>query len=544
MGLTKNDYEDPILRIAIGEESLYYFTIIYFPELFKSLIPAFHGDWYKLMKFVDLETGMRYTYLILLAFRESAKSSLAKIKIIHDICYKKKKLISYVCYEKERSGEALFDIATWLQTNKALIQDFGNLFYSSDGDKKAEKKTINNFVTSNGVRVTAVSIRQSMRGRVFEFDRPDCYVIDDFENNITKKSAVVTRKVIDFFKELMTGLAANAEVMFLCNRVSDVGSVQWLIDAAEGNRDFRFSEVAVIEGGKSVWPSKFALTDVEADDLNFFIEDPSRHVVSLESKKRTMNADGSKTFEQEMLNQAESQGDRFFNVDLIDKRLAVLKAKEWQDQEPSKTVGKNQIPRNDYYKKDGDWKRWGDPIKAHTNAISADVSEGYGHDSSVIQVFDLTECRQIAEYESSLCPPDILAKLMVVEGRASGDAILAPERNSIGVAVVNGIKAAGYFNIFREKAVDKITEKPIQKFGWHTNAKTKPQMLFEFKRDFELGLIEINSELLLREMRAFTNTDIDKRPFDPEISNHFDRLIAICIAWQMKKVNQIKGFKT
>ena len=67
-------------------------------------------------------------------------------------------------------------------------------------------------------------------------------------------------------------------------------------------------------------------------------------------------------------------------------------------------------------------------------------------------------------------------------------------------------------------------------------------MLFEFKRDFEAGLIEINSIPLLREMRAFTNSDVNYSNFDPEASNHFDRLMAICIAWQARNIKQIKGF--
>ncbi len=459
---------------------------------------------------------------------------LIKIKVLRDICYKRKKLIGYICYEKDKSGEALFDIATWLQTNKLILNDFGNLFYSASyDDKKPEKKTINNFVTSNGVRVTAFSIRQSVRGRVFEFDRPDCYVIDDFENNITKKSAVMTKKCIAFLKELMTGLAAGAEVIFLCNKISDTGSVQWLIDTGHKNPDFRKSEVSVIEKGQSTWPDKFALTDEEARIQNKKKEDPSTFAKSLESLKRTMNADGTKTFEQEMLNQAQVEGDRFFDIDKIDQRIKVLQEKVWQDQDPKKP---------NYQKREGNWIRWGVPNKDHMNVVAADISEGFGNDSSVIEDFDTTEGFQYAEYESDHCPPDILGNMMVEEGKDGGYCVLIPERNSVGVGTILTIKNSGYINIFREKTVDKISEKPILKYGYHTNGKTKPIMLFDFKRDFEAGLIQINSIHLLREMRAFTNSDVSYKNFDPEASNHFDRVMAACIAWQGRNVKQIKGY--
>ena len=370
--ITSEDLNIPEIRKKLGEKSLFFFALGYFPQLFKFKVPTFHKKWYKLLRFYGVDERIDekkfFTFLILLGFRDSAKTTLAKIKLVRDICYKRKKLISYVCYEKEKSGEALFDIATWLQTNQLIIHDFGNLFESAEYDnKRPEKKTINNFVTSNGVRVTAFSIRQSVRGRVFEFERPDCYVIDDFENNLTKKSAVMTRKVIDFMKELIGGIAAGAEVIFLCNKISDTGSVQWLIDTAEKNPDFRFSEVAAIENGVSTWPEKFVLTDAEAQEINSKKLDPSTFVVSLESKKRTMNADGTKTFEQEMLNQPLTEGERFFDTEKIDLRIAHLKSIQWQNEDPNKP---------NYKSVEGDWIRWGIPNKDHLNGVAGDIFWG------------------------------------------------------------------------------------------------------------------------------------------------------------------------
>jgi hypothetical protein len=552
MPITEKDLNDPLIRKALAEKSDLYFTMIYFPHLFKSLIPEFHKRWYKLFDFRRLDTGERFTYLILMAFRESAKTSLAKIKIVKNICLKRKKLISYVCYEKEASKAALFDIATWLQTNQLLVEDYGNLFYSKDLEsKQSQQKTISNFVTANGVRVMAKSIRQSTRGTIFDVDRPDCYVLDDFENNVTKKSAVITRKVIDFFKELMTGLSANAEVIIPCNKISDTGSVQWLLDTALNNPEFVVEDVPVIIDGKSVWPSKFALTDEEAKEFNSKVEDPKKWCVSLESKKRTMNADGKKTFEQEMLNQPLVEGDRFFDMKKIDARLAVLRAKEYQSDD---------IKKPNYYYQDGDWKRWYETEKFENKdeeglmnfrnsngdhiVVAADVSQGYGKDSSVIQVLNCTKGKQIAEYESNRCPIDLLSTLMMEEGKKAGNCLLCPERNSIGVGVIENLKNNSYLNMYREKTIDSITEKPVHKFGFHTNGKTKSPMLFEFKRDFEKGLIEINSMPLLREMRSFTNTDVSYKNFDPEASNHFDRVMAFAIAWRMRDQRQAMGFLT
>ena len=147
---------------------------------------------------------------------------------------------------------------------------------------------------------------------------------------------------------------------------------------------------------------------------------------------------------------------------------------------------------------------------------------------------------QLAEYESNRCPTDVLALLMKNEAVSAKNCLICPERNSIGVAVINELKHLDYWEIYRERVVDKVTEQIITKFGWHTNSKTKPLMLFELKRDFEAGLIEINSKPLLREMRSLTNGDVTYSNFDPEASNHFDRVIAMAIGWQMR--NAVQSF--
>jgi len=67
--------------------------------------------------------------------------------------------------------------------------------------------------------------------------------------------------------------------------------------------------------------------------------------------------------------------------------------------------------------------------------------------------------------------------------------------------------------------------------------------LLEFRKDFELGLIEINSIPLLKEMRAFSVEDSRRREDSgDDTSAHFDRVIAFAIAYQMRKYKKIKGF--
>lgn len=530
-------------RKALGKKSLFYFGLIYFPQMFTYESAPFHKRWAKKMSFkrkVIDEDGssswVKFTYFILMAFRGSAKTSWAKIKVVRDICYGRRKYIGYVCYEMDASKAALLDIANWLQTNKRIIRDFGNLYFDPEMEKnRSKEKGKGNFVTTNGIRVKALSIRKSVRGAVKDFDRPDAYVCDDFENNITKKSAALTRKAIDFFKELFSGMADDAEVIFVCNRISDIGSVQFLIDTAEENPEWDMEDVPVYDEKGITWPERFVMTDKEAEEVNKGRDIPKK---SIESIRNNLNNDGTMTFEQEYLNQPLVEGDRFFKVEPIDKRIAILKAREWQSADPKKEF---------YREIDENWIIWGefDPKKRY--AIAGDVAEGYGLDSSTIEVWDLDGGDQLMEFESNQVPPDLLAEYMFQKYKdakgAGSRVIVTPERNAIGIATVNHLKSLNCHDIFREKAIDKITERPVAKYGWSTNSKTKPTMLFEFKRDWENGLIGINSIKLLREMRAFSNKDVTNTLFDPEISQHYDRLMAACIAWQMRKQQMIKGVR-
>jgi hypothetical protein len=58
----------------------------------------------------------------------------------------------------------------------------------------------------------------------------------------------------------------------------------------------------VIENGEITWKDRYVMTDKEQYERNKMIENKREWVFSLESLKRTMNKDGRRVFEQEMLN--------------------------------------------------------------------------------------------------------------------------------------------------------------------------------------------------------------------------------------------------
>src|SRR5690348_17349009 len=107
-----------------------YFAIYNFPEYFGFKIPDFHYEMHDDLQ--DLLTS-RISYLIWMMFRESAKTTVARMFVVYCICMNKKRYINWDSYDKENAEAALFMVATSLQGNKKIIADFGQLYWIDRG---------------------------------------------------------------------------------------------------------------------------------------------------------------------------------------------------------------------------------------------------------------------------------------------------------------------------------------------------------------------------------------------------------------------------
>ena len=533
-------------RKSVCETSILMFSITYFPHYFTHLLAQFHYDLTTLLDAI----GNEFHHLILIGFRWCAKTTYGgKIKAVHSIVYKKSRYVIFWSFEEEASKDNLFDIARELQENELILADFGQLYFEEDEkiwkgshskviSKRSKKTWIGNFLTSNGVRVQATSMKKTLRGKMFAAARPDLLIFDDFENNNTKKSIAMTRRAISYFDEMLWALAPWAICVYNCNRISDNGSVAWLEDKASGNPDWQKWEQDVYSVTKEfvkqknwtvieeevydiVWKDKYVETDEEAlavnDERWEKYHDRSRFVQSLETIKRTMNKDWRKVFEQEYRNQPLVEWDRLFDSEKVDANL-----KRAQEIEPEI---------------DWAWQVYKRFEIGHKYIIGVDVSEGIGLDSSTIEVLDITDSvvEQVAEFESNTTDPIMLVKEIVQASKNYNDCLATVERNSVWVSVIALMKEKDMEHLLTmHTAFDHISQQKYSKYGWQTNASSKPKMLFDFKTIFHNWEIIINSVPLLREMRGFSNLDVSHKRFDPtdELSRHFDRLMAMAIGLQ------------
>jgi phage terminase large subunit-like protein len=289
-------------RLFLCEHSFLLFAIYYFSKYFHYALAPYH---YEMSK--DLEDLLKQDIreVAWIMYRESGKTSFAKLFVVWCIAYKKKRYLNIDAFDRENAERILFDVAFELTDNKRLLADFPPLFSRKRAVDEIKQNRINNFVTENGIRVEAHSTQESMRGRVHLDQRPDLLICDDIETNKTKDSEAYTKQVRDHLSEALAGMSTDGNIIYLGNYLTEFGNIQALIDRAETDKKLRIRNVPVVIDGRPAWPAKYAMTDAEAEGTN---------KVSLEDKQRQL---GSYVYSYEMLNQPVDEAMAEFKKDFV-----------------------------------------------------------------------------------------------------------------------------------------------------------------------------------------------------------------------------------
>jgi hypothetical protein len=92
---------------------------------------------------------------------------------------------------------------------------------------------------------------------------------------------------------------------------------------------------------------------------------------------------------------------------------------------------------------DGQYKLWDQPDRNHLYVVGVDVAEGVGQDSTVVQVIDVTDLRQINQVatfaSNTITPSEFTPKLYEIL-QQWGMPLLLSERNSCGAQVVDNLR--------------------------------------------------------------------------------------------------------
>lgn len=183
-------------------------------------------------------------------------------------------------------------------------------------------------------------------------------------------------------------------------------------------------------------------------------------------------------------------------------------------------------------RKYGDLLIWEHPLKNFNYVIGVDASEGRGGDNAVIEVLNAYTGEQVAEFANNYTPPDKLAALAIQIGHYYNNALIVPESNNHGHAVIQVLRPA-YFNLYRRETVDTLSGSKNEIIGWNTSGMTKPLLVDNLEEAVREKQIQIHSDDLLKELKIFVQTDESgKQGYGAEGSGKDDRVIAVGLAVQ------------
>jgi hypothetical protein len=463
---------------------------VMYPRYFTSPAAPFHRDMAEMMILAYCGKplpGKKSNYLNL-GFRGCAKTTYTKLFLTFAILNDRaesRKYIKVLTRNQGNSRQIVTDVYNLMLEVREL---YGDYFLKDNKDKKQEE-TMGSFTTNDGRKLLSGTIGMTQRGHLQDASRPDFILFDDVEDRESIVSLPMTESTISRIDEALAGLSADGKWVCNGNYISDEGVIQWFI-----NMDSVFVHKITIadEEGNPTWGERYdkkKIEELRLDALDFYGEymcDPSRADTAFFDRAR-VDADMEKT-EQPYL---ESAGVRY----------------------------------------------WGEYQPHHAYSIGGDVGEGIGRDHSAMGGWDFGQLdggrsRFMIEYINNRIAPDLFGHEMMRVGREFGNCLLAPERNNVGHGTIAAMR--GYPNIYTARDETNRKIKITEKFGWTTNRKTKPQMFFEFRKDYNDGLIEIPSLNLLKEMRAYTTMDLQDNRIGM-ITRHFDLLTAAVIGYQMKK---------
>lgn len=504
-------------RKFICEESFPYFCFYYHSDYFTYESPEYHWNF-----FDDCEklVSGELRDALWIAFRESAKTTVAKMFVEWCICYKKKSYIAWDSYDGANAESALFDIALTLQTNKRILKDFGQLYRKRKKHKtKAEQeedeptiKTLGNFITENKVKVERFTTQESARGRISGKNRPDLFIFDDIENTITKESLALTSKIIRHVDEVNSGLQNTGAVLYLGNYITEEGVIAHIRNRLEGKSGKIVRNIKVIEAGKPAWPGKYVMTNKEALEKNVQVP-REEHVISLEQKRLDL---GEVVFNTEMMNDPGKSGDYYFDREKV--RVALEKAK-------------------DPIKDSAGFKTWAIFDARHRYGLGADTAEGIGADSCTTTVMDFSHrpAQVVATYKNNEIPPSTFAHEIVRHALYFGEAFVIPEINNTGYATLAELINIPYTNMYQREVKNKTTDKVTKEYGFRTTSGTKYDLFSQFKTAFEDGDIEIFDKDLLTEMYHYTKQAIRLLRKEDGMTRHFDLLQSAVLAWEARR---------
>ncbi len=182
----------------------------------------------------------------------------------------------------------------------------------------------------------------------------------------------------------------------------------------------------------------------------------------------------------------------------------------------------------------GQWRVWGWRQPGRRYLISGDPCGGSaGKDSAHMVVGDVDSLDQLACFHGKPDPEEF-ARQMYRAGWLWRDdsgrpAVIAPEANNIGHAVLAYLREWGYPNIWATKRFDQRRDADVVREGWLTTSATRPVMIAALQEGLRHGLLGVRDKLAIGEFQRFISNPDKGDRFEAMEGYHDDRVMAWAI---------------
>ena len=456
----------------------------FFPQYFGSPDAPFHEE----MNLANIKIYKGHLdSFINIAFRGAGKDVKTQLFITYAILNDTQSFRKYykvLSDDQTNAVQSVTDIYNML-VNPKIAEYYPNTFEKTVF-KREERKDA--FTTSKGIKVLADIVGTSQRGAKQEEARPDFIWANDFETRKTLRSAIVTRAIWDNLEEARTGLEKGGSMVYTCNYISEVGNVHRLVTEKQSPRKKVFI-VPIIKDGVPTW-NRYSLDNIE-------------------EMRRT-----DEDFEGERLCKPSASKDMYFDRDRLDEMTA---------RQPVKDIA--------------GFKMFREYNSAHRYGSGHDVAGGVGLDSSTSVFIDFSTipAQVVATFASNTILPEAFGDEIYSQGNRYGGCLLAVENNKFDQAILKAKQLGAKLYMSMTGKTTTLGQAMPTQYGWNTNSLTKSKMLSDMREAIESGLIDLNDADLIAEAKSYTRNDLIDRPVDIRLTTrHFDLLMALCIAWQMK----------
>jgi hypothetical protein len=177
------------------------------------------------------------------------------------------------------------------------------------------------------------------------------------------------------------------------------------------------------------------------------------------------------------------------------------------------------------------WRVWEWPRADREYVIAGDVAGGRADgDFSAAVVYDTTSWDQVAAFHDRI-EPALFARELVKAGHLYNRALLVPEANNHGQAVVALLLGWKYPNLYHHRAVDKRSSKAERRPGWSTTEQSRVTLVHALEKAVAEGTIGIRDKRAIAEMHRFIYRETQRGGrFEADSGAHDDLVIAHGIA--------------